>query len=445
MPKYLRDSEQFYSLEAEAAVIGSMMIDVKCIPEVLAIIIRTDMFFVDKHQVLFEAIMSLHIQQKPAEAVLLRTELKRRKKLKMIGGVDYIKKILDSVVSSANALYYAKIVRERYNFRKMLSVVEEISKAPDGEGDVNEHIEKIQELALGLQIEKEDKAFTFKEEATESVMALADQRHAVETPFTKINNIIGGFFNFEFIIVAGRPGMGKSVFVGDIALHVAQGGKKVIMFSLEMSAESIAQRSICALASIDGGAWNNKPPQEEFDKAIETAVELEKYNITIYETVETPEKMYAIVSAAQRAGGIDLVVIDNIQLMQTVQSRSKEYERLASISRNLKKIAHQLKVPVLCISHLNREVEKRTNHRPRMSDLRGSGTIEQDSDMVILLHREDQYRRLREPDLPEAELDGIAEVTIAKNRRGKTGICKLLFREEFTHFANLAPEYLGEE
>jgi len=440
----LKNPDRLWSKEAEAAVLGSMMIDQKCIPEVLAIIIRTDMFFDMAHRYIFDAIVLLHIKQKPTEAVLLRTELKRTKKLDEVGGVEYIAAILDSVPSSANALYYAKIVRDRYNYRTMLKIVHEIADIPNEPGDVNEQIAKIQQLALSMEQEKEAKAHSFKDEIAESVMALADQRHHITSGFRALDKIIGGFYNFEFVIIAGRPGHGKSVLIGDVAVHLAKEGKRVIIFSMEMSAEAIMQRAVCAAASVDGNKWNNAPPQEEFDKAIKTAGELSELNITIYENVETARKMYAIVSAAQRTGPVDMIAVDNVQLMRTDPDIPKEYERLTSISRNLKKITQVLKVPVLCVSHLNREVEKRTNHRPKLSDLRGSGSIEQDADVVLLLHREDQYRKQSDPDIDPNEFSGTAEVIVAKNRRGRTGIAKLVFLEEYTTFANLAPEYLGE-
>jgi replicative DNA helicase len=442
---FIRDGEQLWSIEAEAATLGSMLIDPECIPKVAVIITKSEMFYKPEHRLIFDALLMIHIDGKKIDAVILRTKLKQRKQLKAAGGVEYIKQILESVPSSANAEYYAGVVRERYNYRNLLRAVDEIRKIPDEQGDTNDFIEKIQKIALDLQIEKPDVAFTFKDQVAESLVSLADQRHSIETGFSDLDRIIGGFYNYEFIIVAGRPGMGKSVFAGDVALHGGKQGKKIIIFSLEMSAESLAQRSVCAIANVDGFGWHNDPPQEEFDKAIEASALIQEYDVTIYETIETAEKMYAITHAAQRASGLDLVIVDNIQLMQTTMSVTKEYERLSTISRQLKKIAHELKVPVLCISHLNREVDKRTNHRPRLSDLRGSGTIEQDADLVIMLHREDQYRKLEEPDLPESELDGIAEVTVAKNRRGKTGVCKLMFLEKSTHFVNLAKKYLGEE
>lgn len=438
MDDTLRDPRQLFSVSSEAAVLGSMLLDTKCIPEVLAIITRTEMFYSLPTRNIFDSIIALHLKGLPTiDAVLLRNELVKRKQLDDVGGVEFIKEILNSVPSSANAEYYAKIVREKYQYRLMLQVIQQINEVPDEALDVNEQIARIQELALSMEQEREIKAFTF-DDAAESVMALADKRHHITSGFWDLDRIIGGFYNNELIVVAGRPGMGKSCFCGDIAVHLAQKGKKTIQFSLEMSAESIIQRAVCATASVDGNRWRGDVPQVEFDKALQTASEISNYSIVIYETVETARQMYSIVSAAQRTGKVDAIVVDNVQLMRTDPYIAKEYERLTSISRNLKKITQVLKVPVLAISHLNREVDKRDKHRPRLSDLRGSGSIEQDADIVLLLHREDQYRIQTDPDMDPNDFDGITELIVAKNRRGRTGVAKLLFLEQYTHFVDLA-------
>ena len=443
MAKFLKDAEQLWSIEAEYAVLGSMAIDSACIPEVAAVITATEMFYSEPTRLLFDAILALHVQDQPIDAVMIRTQLKRKRKFEDAGGIDTITHLMDSVPSAASAVYYAKIVREKYRFRLMLQVVQEIGDIPDEPGDCNEQITRIQSLALGLEIEREREAHTFKADVLESVVSLGDKRHCLPIGFTDVDKIIHGLYQHEFAVIAGRPGHGKSCFCGDVAVNVASQGKRVIFFSLEMSAESIMQRTVCATASVNAHNWEGTPPQEEFDSAFEAGQALSRLDITVYETVETAKQMHAIVSAAQRLSSVDLVCIDNIQLMQTEQPTHKEYERLTSISRQLKKISQTLHTPILCISHLNREVEKRNNHRPKLSDLRGSGGMEQDADLVLFLHREDQYRVLEDPD--NAKRDGIAELVVAKNRRGKTGIAKLLFREQFTTFVNMVPEYLQEQ
>lgn len=444
MAEYLKDGEQQYSMEAEAAVLGSMIIDKKCIPEVLAIISRTEMFYLPEHQSIFDALVNLHIKNKPTDAVLLRSELKNSNQLKSIGGVEYIKKILDSVPSSANALYYCRIVRDKSAYRKMVQIVWEIKKVSTEPGQINEQIEKIQHLALTLRVEKEDEAHEFKTDVMESMMAMGDKRDCLPTGFYNIDRIIQGLFPTEMIVLAGRPGMGKSSLALDILLNMTETDRKAIIFSLEMSYEAIMQRAVCSLASVDPQKWEGTPPEEEFDKILHTANELTKRNIVIYDTINTVEKMQAIISVRAKTVGVDIVVIDNIQIMSTAKHKDKEYDRLTEITRLLKRLVMCAKIPIIVISHLNRDIEKRANHMPRLSDLRGSGSLEQDADKVIFLHREDQYRKIEKPDIDPSEFDGVAYIIIAKNRRGKTGIAKLLFREDYTTFRNLAPEYLEE-
>lgn len=275
-------------------------------------------------------------------------------------------------------------------------------------------------------------------------MALGDKRNCLPTGFYNIDRIIQGFFPTELIVLAGRPGMGKSSLALDIILNMTEKDRKAIIFSLEMGYEAIMQRAVCSLARIDPQKWEGVPIKEEFEEVLRTADELTKRNIVIYDTVNTVEKMQAIISVRSKTIGVDIVCIDNIQIMSTVKRIEKENDRLTEISGLLKRLAMCAKIPVILLSHLNRDVEKRANHMPRLSDLRGSGSLEQNADKVIFLHREDQYRKIEKPDIDPSEFDGLAHIIIAKNRRGKTGIAKLLFREDYTTFVNLAPEYLEE-
>lgn len=439
----LPDVSRLWSIEAEAGVLGSMIFDADCIPNVLAVITKTEMLFDNANQYIFDAIIELHIKKVPVDAIMLRTELKRQNKLEAMGGVEYIGRILESVPSSANALYYAGIVRDRYNYRKLIDTVEKMQKTLEGIGDTNEQVTEIQELALSLRLEADVVAHRYKDEVAESIMSMGDKRHLIQTGFRDIDRIIGGILTNEFVLVAGRPGMGKSLFIQQVINNIAKGGGKGIIFSLEMSAESIMQRSVCAMSMIDSKGWEFDIPQKEFESALESAEKLQSYNVSIYETVENARRMYDIIELSNRISPVTIVGIDNIQLMQTHPPVQKEYERLTIISRQLKKITQSFHIPVLCISHLNREVDKRDEHRPRLSDLRGSGSLEQDADKIIFIHREDQYRKQKDVDMSQNDLDGIAEITISKNRRGRCGTAKLVFREEYTLFADMAPEYLG--
>ena len=438
MNPLLPNPDHLWSIEAEYAVLGSMTIDGDCISEVAAIITRTDMFYSVPTRHLFDAILALYTAQIPVDAVMLRTQLKRAGTYDDAGGIEEIKNLLNSVPSSANALYYAKVVREKYNYRQMLAILQQIAQVPSDGGPVDEQIAKVQSLALSLRVERDAETHTFATGIEESIVKLADTRDCLPTGFRDLDKIIHGFYPHEYIVIAGRPGHGKSCFCGDIAVHCATEGKRVIVFSLEMSAEAIMQRALCAMSHVAAGEWEGVPTDAELQPVLDAGEILRKLDISIYETIDTPEQMYAVISAAQRLTGADLVCIDNIQLMQTQERVPKEYDRLTTISRQLKKITQNLRVPVLCISHLNREVEKRNNHTPKLSDLRGSGGMEQDADLVLFLHREDQYRKLENPDCDPDKLDGSSQVVVAKNRRGKTGIASLVFVDEYTTFQDKA-------
>jgi len=440
MAKLLPDGERLFSLEAEAAVLGSMIIDKGCIPEVLAIITKTEMLYRPEHQVIFDALVSLHIKRGPIDAVVLRTKLVHAKRLEGIGGVAYLGKIMGCVPSADNAVYYAKIVRGRYVYRNMVDTVHKMSNVPNEPGEVNEQIAEIHRLALSLEIDKDDEAHEFKDKVVESVVSHMDKKNCLATGFPNVDRIIAGFSPWEFIVLAGRPGMGKTAFALDVSMALAKKDEKVLIFSLEMGHQALMSRAACAEAFINPNAWDGVPPKKEFDALLDMAQRLEKRDVTIYETVETPEKMHAIAQMHARTKGLDLIVIDYIQIMSTSRHYESENTRISTISRKLKRMGMDLQVPVLAMSQLNRECESRRNHMPRLSDLRGSGSLEQDADMVLFLHREDQYRKTQNPDVKPEDLDGIAKLIVAKNRNGRTGIAQLLFREEYTTFKNLVAE-----
>jgi replicative DNA helicase len=447
MPKILADGDKGWSMEAEAAVLGSMLMDNKCIPKVLVIVTVSEMFYLPEHRIIFDALVSLHIRQKPVDPVILFDELEHTNQLERIGGHEYIAKLMETLPSSANAVYYAKVLRDKFHYRKMFNTVLAIQAVPKNNDKVNEQIEQIQQLALSLQIDKEDDGQSFSDNVSNSVKALAHKHlDCLPTGFRDLDRIIHGFHPWEMIVIAGRPGMGKSTISRDIALHVTeQEDNKVVIFSLEMGAEATMQGAVCALAKIDGNSWGHGgAPEHELEEARNAAEQLSKRDIVIYETIQTAKNMYAMLSVMSKVKAPKLVIVDNIQIMTTQPQIQKEYERLTEISHELKRITMNLKIPVIVISHLNREVEKRQNHIPRVSDLRGSGSIEQDADIIIMLHREDQYRKLEDPNIETSACDGKAQVIVAKNRRGRTGIATLLFREEFTRFDNMAPEQLDD-
>jgi len=448
MPNYVRDNAKFESLQSEAAVLGSMIMEPECIPHVLGIITRTDMFFRVEHQQIFDAIVDLHIRSVPIDAVALRDRMTAKNiTLDNLDGVAaYLAKILDSIPSTANHEYYAKAVRDRASYRAMFRAVEHIQQIPHDPGTVNEQIAELHRLALSVQPEREDKAHTFEDGIGEAVVELAENRNLISTGFAALNRIIRGFLPGKLMVLAGRPGAGKSSIAMDIALALGKAEKSVLFFSLEMTAQELMQRAACSTGSVNTTNWptNGAAPQAEFSALMQAAQLIENYPITVYESVETAEKMYALADIRKKSVGLELVIIDNVQIMTTEPYIEKEYSRLVDISRKLKRMAVSLSVPILLISHLSRKVDERRSHRPTLSDLRGSGTLEQDADLVFMLYREDMYRRLNKADIDDEELDGEADLIVAKNRGGKTGVAKLCFRREYTTFRDLAhvqPEF----
>jgi len=448
VPDYVRDNAKFESVQSEAAVLGAMLLDPECIPYILAIITRTDMFFREEHQQLFDAIIDLHIKSITIDAVALRDRLTAKNiALDELGGAAaYIGRILDSVPSSANHIYYAKAVRDRSSFRDMFKVIEQIKGIPQEPGTVGEQIAELHRLALSVQPEREDETHTFEDKMGQAIMNLIEDAGRISTGFVSVDKIIRGYLPGQLIVVAGRPNMGKTSFAMNSAMTLAKSGKRTLFFSLEMTRDELMQRAACSVAEVDTAQWPlyGKPPQVEINALFEAAALISDYPITLYDTVNTVQKMRALTDVHRRTEGVDLLIIDNLQIVATEPHLPKEYDRLSEISRILKRMAVELTVPVMLLSHLSREIDKRPNHRPTPSDLRGSGTIEQDANVVMFILREDVYERRKNPDTPVKELPnaGAAQIIIAKNRGGRTGTANLVFREEYCLFRDLAqPEF----
>lgn len=427
--------ERLWSLAAEAAVLGSMLIDPDCIPKARGIITADD-FYIPAHQFIFEAMESLHDDNKPIDAVLLRDELVKCEHLEDIGGVEYIAKILDSVPSSANVAYYAGVVKDRRRYRDLVESINAMNKIlQEPDLNVGEQAQQIQQIAFGIEQERAgDGCYDVKDYATAVAGAMQDKQERISSGFNEIDRLIGGFTPGELIIVAGRPSMGKSALALDFALNAAHAGRKVIFFTLEMAYQALIKRAICSLGRVNMQDVKAEPSQETLNKLQEAALELEGLPLILNERGTTPEKQIALIKSQNKARDVDLVVVDYIQLMNSGRKAESRQQEITTISRKLKLAAVAENVPVIALSQLNREVESRTSHRPKMSDLRESGALEQDADVVMLIHREDYYRRNEQPDMKDR--DGSTEVIIAKQRNGPTGIAQLVFLDEYICFGD---------
>ena len=429
-----------HSLDAEMCLLASMMLDREIIGEVVQRVER-DSFYLADHQIIYEALVHLWQGNRPIDAVILRDELAKRQLLEEIGGTAYIAELLGSVPSAAHAMHYAGIVREKALLRQL---IEASNKCLQDAYSPHENVEQVMDRAEKRIFDIAQKKITGEVVSLGSVAEnvyemLEDKgRAGLMTDFFDLDEMLHGLQAGEMIIVAARPSMGKTAIAMNIVESVAAKQVPVAVFSLEMSKQQLAQRMMCSRAGLDSqrvrkGMLRN----EEYQKLAMMVTELAKFPIWVDDTpgltiMDLRAKSRRL--ALQR--GIKLIMVDYMQLMEGTSGVESRQQQITEISRGIKGIARELNVPVICLSQLNRQSEGRDGHRPRMSDLRESGSIEQDADVVMLLHREDYYRQT-EPDFVP---DNIAEVIIAKQRNGPTGTVKLTFDSRTTSFRNLASQ-----
>lgn len=435
-----------FSKSAEAGVLGSMLIDPAQIDNLMQVISEPENFYVKENRMIFEAIICIYTEnlkggQRGLDAILLRDELEKRKELEIVGGVKYIANILDSVPSSANILYYANILKEKKMLRDLIVTATNIlNNAYDGAGEAKEKLDEAEREIFeitGKQIQgKIENLGTLIEQ---TYLAIADRETkyvtGIETGYYELDDMTCGLQNGEMIILAGRPSMGKTSLAMNIAENIGLKNKiPVGIVSLEMTKQNLAEKFLCSTSEVDQqGAKRGILGIKHFEKMLETAVEYSKAEIYIDDTASmTPLEFRAISRRMKRQYDIKCIILDYLQLMHLGRRTESRQQEITEISRYIKALAKELQIPVLVISQLNRSPEGRAGHRPKMSDLRESGSIEQDADVVMLMHRDDYYHR------GEAEYieDNRAEVIIAKQRNGPTGSVHLIFREQYTRFEN---------
>lgn len=434
------------SLEAELSLLGSMVLDKECIGEIIPIV-RAESFYRRDNQLIFEALISLYEQNKPVDLVLLRDELRRRGQLEEVGGVESLVRLVDSVPSSANAVYYAQIVRDKYLLRCLISAAGELTiQAFEDRGDVSEIMDQAEQRIFEVTQQKiVGHALPMREIMTKT-FEMIDKRSGnasvvtgLPTGFMEMDELTSGLQPGEMIVVAARPSMGKTALGLNIAEHIgADNHIPVAIFSLEMGSQQLAERMLCGRGHIDSHRLRQGILTEsEYEKLWLTSGPLSEAPIFVDDTPSlTPLELRAKARRLKLQYDIQAVVIDYLQLMHVPGAESRQLE-VGIISRHLKALARELSVPVVVMSQLNRSPEGREGHRPRMSDLRESGNIEQDADVVMLLHREDYYHN--EPDY---EQSNVAEVIVAKQRNGPTGTISLMWHKQWTRFETLshAPE-----
>ena len=427
---------------AEAAVLASMIIDPGCIGDVIERI-QGESFYRAEHGMIFDALLKLY-QDHAAEVidgVMLRDELERRSQMKAVGGVEYLTQIVEAVPSSANALYYAGIVEEKALLRQLIGAGSEIlNDAYNPSMDLKEVLDLAEQRIFQVTEEKQTVSYEGLNDLVSQVYAVIEQREGTHvtglaTGFYELDDLTCGLQPGEMIIIAGRPSMGKTSFALNIAEHIGmKENAPLAIFSLEMSKQMLAERFLCSVSEVDAQlVRKGMLGTEHYQKLVEACSILSQTPVYIDDTSAlSPLELRSKARRLKRQHDIQLIVIDYLQLMHMgtrVESRQQE---ISTISRYLKSLARELNVPVVVLSQLNRAAEGREGHRPRMSDLRESGSIEQDADVIMLLHREDYYQRGN----PEWEPNHTAEVIIAKQRNGPTDTVRLTFLERFTRFEN---------
>ncbi|MHC5083277.1 MAG: replicative DNA helicase [Planctomycetota bacterium] len=426
------------SPEAEAAVLGSMLLDRESIGLVIEHI-NADSFSLTEHRIIFEATVALYERNSEVDLVLLRDELKKRKSLDAIGGVDYLVRVAESVPSAANAEYYANIVKDKSMLREMAKACGEIlHEACEEAGEVGEKLDLAEQRIFAVTEKKiQGSAVPVRDLITQTFEAIEARKGkdviGHPTGFMELDQVLCGLHSGEMIIVAGRPSMGKTSFALNVAEHMgADENLPIVIFSLEMGKAQLVERFLCSRSGVDAQVVRKGMlSTEEMGKLTGAGGELFEKPIFIDDTPGlTPLMIRSKCRRLKSQEGLQAVFIDYMQLMSLggrVESRQQE---ISTISRQLKGLARELDVPVVVLSQLNRGAEGREGHRPKMSDLRESGSIEQDADVIMLLHREDYYQRGN----PEWEDNNTAEIIIAKQRNGPTGIVELIFDGRLTRF-----------
>jgi replicative DNA helicase len=431
------------NIEAEQSILGGILLENSAINSALEILSRND-FYSEAHRRIFSVIVELSERNEPVDIITLSNALKDKNMLDSVGGSAYIASLVDNVPSAANVANYAKIVKEKAVLRGLISSATDIINSCYETGsDVDEVLDKAEHSIFEISENKVRPSFfpireivkdSFR--SIEDLFARKELITGVPTGFEKIDDLTSGLQKSELIIIAGRPSMGKTAFALNIAQYAAlEGQTPAAIFSLEMSKEQLAFRLLASDAKVDSQRLRKGFLGEtDWPKLTTAAGRLSEAPIFIDDTPAiTVLEMKAKSRRLKADQGLGLIVVDYIQLMRSGSYRESREQEISEISRSLKALAKELNVPVVALSQLNRKVEDRTNRRPQMADLRESGAIEQDADVIAFIYRDEVYNK--SDDNPEK---GIAEIIIAKQRNGPIGTVKLAFLEKFTAFENLA-------
>ncbi len=406
--------------------------------------IRPDDFYKEANKEIFEAILTLFNKNEPVDLITLSEELKRRGILENTGGVTYLANLSSAVATTANVKYYCKIVEEKSILRRLIRSCDDvISKSYENADEVNAIIERAEKSIFDITQGRHREGFSPLNEVLLSSFSQIEERAAnqgaltgLTTGFIDLDQKLSGLQKSDLVLLAARPSMGKTAFALNIATNSAlKANANVAVFSLEMSKEQLVQRMISATAHVDlQKIISGRLSEEEWIQVINSMGPLSQANIYIDDTAGISlMEMKAKCRRLKIEKGLDLVLIDYLQLMQLEGRQESRQQEISSISRGLKALAKEMECPVIALSQLSRAPELRSDHKPILSDLRESGAIEQDADVVLFLYRDEYYHE-------DSEKKNIGEVIIAKHRNGPTGSLELVFKKEFTKFVNMVRE-----
>ena len=430
-----------HSTESEQSVLGAMMLDNQAITAAGEILTGED-FYNTQYGVIFDAMQELQSSGRPVDLITLQDILKEKNVSPEVSSLTYVKEFIDRVPTSANVKSYTQIVREKSVLRKMIRTNDDISSmCYSGKEKLDYILDNAEKKIFDVVKKRGSSDFVPIDEvvmrALDNIEAASKTKGSVTgvaTGFTDLDYDTAGFQPSDLILVAARPAMGKTAFALNIALHVAiKEKKRVALFDLEMSKESLVNRLFAMQSKVDGKKLRTgELSPEEWNALSVGAAEVAESLIVIDDNASiTPAELRSKCRKLKLEKGLDLIIIDYLQLMSTDGRNDSRQQEVSEISRALKLMARELNVPVIALSQLSRKVEDRTDKRPMLSDLRESGAIEQDADVVMFLYREDYYK-------PDTENKGVTEVIIAKQRNGPTGTVKLAWLPDFMLFKNLA-------
>jgi replicative DNA helicase len=435
------------NLEAEQSVLGAILLENEAINQALEVL-NPDDFYRESHREIFRVMTELSDRIQPVDAITMTDALRTRGKLEAIGGPAYIAELAACVPTASNVAHYARIVREKAVLRALASTATEIASAAyDAPSRVDEFLDEAEHKIFEISERRIRASFHTMHELTRESLKIIERLYerkemvtGVPTGFTDLDRITAGLQPADLVVIAARPSMGKTALALNIAAYAAteaEPRRGVAFFSLEMSKEQLVLRLLCSEARVDSSkARAGYLGERDFPKLAVAAARLAEAPIFIDDSSDTSAivlKAKCRRLARDSSANLGLIIVDYLQLMRAARPGESREKEIAEISRSLKALAKELRVPVIALSQLNRQVETRPDRRPLLADLRESGAIEQDADVIAFIYRDEMYHR-------DSKEPGVAEVIIAKQRNGPTDTAKLTYISQFTRFENYAPE-----